>query len=341
MIKHISPIADPSNGVAVYGRQVEIIISQLPESLRKKDIVHLEIGNGGAAELWEAYRLRRRPTDQHLVLTLHDPPVVVAKPFSPYFGANPLSKVVRKLLDITIGRRIVQTTVRAADAIIVLNPLAKPVVADTFRVPKDRIHLLPLINLVGTTDSPPKPSGQHPILFFGNLARQKGLDVLIRAYLQAGLDAEKTPLTIVGGWGDNRSYRKQVDKLAATAQHIVFTGRTGDEELRQQIAAAAVIVLPYNDPGIIHASGPLVAAMTYGKAVIASDIPIFAGYIESGDTGILVPPGDVEALAVALSNLVPDPSQQAKLGAAAKRQAEHDYSLPALTKKLTEVYQSL
>jgi len=240
-----------------------------------------------------------------------------------------------------VGRRLVQTTVRAADAIIVLNPLAKPVVARKFRLPESRIHVLPLINLVGTAASPAKPSGQHPILFFGNLARQKGLDVLIQAYLQAELDHSDTPLTIIGGWGDNRSYRKQVEKLAATAQHIVFAGRTGDEELRQQIAAAAVVVLPYYDPGIIHASGPLVAAMAVGKPIIASDIPIFSGYIENGITGRLFPQGDVDALAAALVGLVSDSAAQKQLGAAAKQRAEQNYSLEILAQKLTKVYQSL
>jgi glycogen(starch) synthase len=341
MVRHIFPTLDLSNGVAVYGQEVEDIIAGLPERLRHQNITHIEIGNGGAAQLWVAHRLRRRPRTHKLVLTLHDPPVVVAKPFAPYFGASLVAKVPRKLLDITIGRLVVRSVVRSADAIIVLNPLALPVVARRFGIPASRIHVLPNINLLGSITKLPKPSRQRRILFFGNLARQKGLDVLIHAYLQAKLDDPNTPLVVAGGWGDNHAYRQQIERLAQSVQNITFTGRIDNQALSRQVAAATVVVLPYYDPGIIHASGPLVIAMSYGKPVIASDIPIFAGYLKDHQTGILFPPGDVAALATQLSDLLGNPVAQRQLGESAKHWAMEHYSIATLAKTLTEVYQSL
>lgn len=63
-------------------------------------------------------------------------------------------------------------------------------------------------------------------------------------------------------------------------------------------------------------------AMASGCAIIASRIGAIPELIESGESGVLVPPGNVKALANAISSLVSDPAERARLAAGARRRAE-------------------
>lgn len=337
MIKHISPAYNPSNGVSVYGSAIDTLLQDITVHTT---ITHLEIGNGGYEELWQGFALRRRPRSHKLVLTLHDPPVVVAKPFAKYLpSVNPVVKTLRKALDLTVGRLVVWSVIRSANAVIILNPLAADPLVTRFGIPKNRIHYSPLLpQILVARNVSRKQSG---ILFFGNLAQHKGIDTLLSAYKHSGLDRLDTPLTIVGAWGDNAAYRRKVEQLAGGLQHVRFLGRLSDQDLAQQIQAAQLVVLPYIDPGIIHASGPLISVMAAGKAVVASDIPIFSGYLEDRKTGILVPAGDANELAVALAKLTADPKLCEQLGAEAKHYVETHITAKRITSDLKKVYISL
>jgi glycosyltransferase involved in cell wall biosynthesis len=62
--------------------------------------------------------------------------------------------------------------------------------------------------------------------------------------------------------------------------------------------------------------------MASGKAIVASDVGQIAEVLTDGETGLLVPPDDPEALAAAIVRLVDDACLRARLGAAARAAAE-------------------
>ncbi|MGD9518690.1 MAG: glycosyltransferase, partial [Armatimonadota bacterium] len=75
-----------------------------------------------------------------------------------------------------------------------------------------------------------------------------------------------------------------------------------------------------------------------GKAVVSTATMGPAGYLRQGETGLLTPVGDWVRLAEALLQLADDPALRERLGAAARRQAEEEFSLPAYRQRLLELY---
>ena len=83
-----------------------------------------------------------------------------------------------------------------------------------------------------------------------------------------------------------------------------------------------MLAAPYlagSQSGVVH------LAMTMGRAVVASDVGELPETVIDGETGIIVPSGDVEALAAALEGLLADPELAERLGAAGRRRALEEY----------------
>ena len=114
-----------------------------------------------------------------------------------------------------------------------------------------------------------------------------------------------------------------------------FEGAAPPAELPGYYAAAHVAVSPAlrNESfGIV-----LLEAMASGKPVVASDIPGYRAVVADDADGILVPPGDPEALARALVALLRDPARRLALGARGRAKAE-TFGWPAVTARLEEYY---
>ena len=96
---------------------------------------------------------------------------------------------------------------------------------------------------------------------------------------------------------------------------INFLGRVDDDELARTYRMGSVVVLPSTTReeafGVVLAEG-----MASGCPCIASDFPGVDAVVKSGD-GILVPPGDVPALADAIAAVIGDPTRQAQMSKAA------------------------
>ncbi len=138
------------------------------------------------------------------------------------------------------------------------------------------------------------------VVFVGRDDPRKGLDILLTAWVRAGLDAE---LLVIGAARDD------------APAGVTFLGRVDEDEKRDLLASASILCAPNTGEesfGLVVAEG-----MAAGCAVVASGIPAFAAVL--GGDGRLVPPGDADALAKTLSNLLAEPEQAAALGAAARR----------------------
>jgi 2-deoxystreptamine N-acetyl-D-glucosaminyltransferase/2-deoxystreptamine glucosyltransferase len=100
------------------------------------------------------------------------------------------------------------------------------------------------------------------------------------------------------------------------------------------LAALDVLVLPsaYEEMGSV-----LVEAMAAGLPVVASAVGGIPEVVQDGVTGLLVPPGDADALAAALDRLVADPALRARLAAGARAHARR-YAWPELAARVAAVY---
>jgi mannosyltransferase len=85
----------------------------------------------------------------------------------------------------------------------------------------------------------------------------------------------------------------------------------------------------------------LIEAMSSGAALVASRAGAAELVVDDGVTGVLTPPGDVDALAAALEPLLRDPASAAAMGARARACVVEKFSLDAEANKIAEVYKSL
>jgi glycosyltransferase involved in cell wall biosynthesis len=99
-------------------------------------------------------------------------------------------------------------------------------------------------------------------------------------------------------------------------------------QLRALYDAATIVVVPLY-PGIEYAAGvnAVLEGMAMAKPVVVSATPGIADYVDDGETGLLVPPANADALRDALSNLLDDDAEASKLGANARRVVDRGLNL--------------
>lgn len=165
------------------------------------------------------------------------------------------------------------------------------------------------------------------LLFVGNVVERKGLDTLVEGL--ASFTAEWR-LTVVGETAVDPSYvesvRNRIRELGI-GDRVRFTERLPDSEVKSQLRNAHVLAVPsrYEPFGMAH-----LEAMGFGCVPLATTNGGPSEFISDGESGLLVPPDDPEAIAARLEHVI-DRDRLASLGVAAKeafdRQPTWDESL--------------
>ena len=211
---------------------------------------------------------------------------------------------------------------RSADAVVTYGPHVSAYVrAGGAR----NVHVAPQAvdnAFWSATETAPPRSQRWPgeaavkFLFAGRPTREKGLGVLIEAWSIAGLAAPSAALVLVGVG----SAPPWVPAGGAVRRESLWLNPVPPEELRDLYAAADVMVVPSIATRTFREPWGLVVneAMNRHLPVIASDAVGAAagGLVRDGRNGLLVPAGDVGALAGALRRLAADAPLRARLGAA-------------------------
>ena len=189
-------------------------------------------------------------------------------------------------------------------------------------------------------DEPPPPSDEERVLFFGDLRKAKGLFVLKDAFdilrerrPQARLTIEGTPAPA------DLDIEPIVDWAAGHNSHVEVIDRYVPlEDVPAVFRRARVVATPYLagwQSGVIH------LAMTMGRAVVTSDVGDLATAVGDGEAGLVVPPGDPQALADALERLLADRELAERLGAEGRRRMTTGSSWDAVAEKVEAALKSL
>lgn len=167
----------------------------------------------------------------------------------------------------------------------------------------------------------PRKVGRPPrALFFGTIRPYKGLDILIEA-LRGVPDIT---LLIAGEfWGDEASYRQQIDEADLEHRVTILPGYVERKSLEKVFEQADFLVLPYRSG---TASIVKDLAFHYGLPVIASRVGAIADGIQDDVHGALVTPGDMVSLRDALRKAV-DSSTLARWTAEVLNKPNHDQEL--------------
>ncbi len=157
--------------------------------------------------------------------------------------------------------------------------------------------------------------------FAGRLSPEKGLDCLIDAFGRLAAKNPRIRLLVVGDGPDRVAMHQKVLGMGL-ADRVVFTGRI--VPVYRMYAAMDIFVMP----SVCEEAFGFAAAeaMAMGKPVVASASGGLAELITDRVDGLLVPPGDEEALAGAIARLVAAPEQAAPLGTSAREKVHRAFS---------------
>jgi glycogen synthase len=257
-----------------------------------------------------------------LVVTLH---CSVRHTFA---GGSPKARFLR-----LVGGAVERAAVRRAAAVIVLVPRTAELLGED-DVPRDKVHVLPSGFDPALFERPTEdvfPGVPHPrIGYVGRLAEQKRPDLLVEAFG----DLEETASLIVVGDGPLRPQVEAAVRRSRARDRITLSGFVPHQQVPAVLRSVDLLVLPsiYEEMGSV-----LAEAMACGLPVVASDVGGIPDVVSDGETGILVPPGDVPALSKALDGVLKDSSLRTRLGAEARRQSSR-YSWPGLAARIADLY---
>lgn len=183
-----------------------------------------------------------------------------------------------------------------------------------------RIEVIPNgIELDRYTPAPDDRRAERPtILFVGRLKRYKRIDLVLRALptlVDSGVDVQ----LIVVGDGDQRAALEAQAGRLGIAERVEFVGYVSEDEKVAHLRRAWLHVLVSSKEGW---GISIVEAAACGTPTVASDSPGLRESVVDGETGLLVPPGDVPALAEALRALLGDSERRREMARAARRFAE-------------------
>jgi glycosyltransferase involved in cell wall biosynthesis len=176
---------------------------------------------------------------------------------------------------------------------------------------------------------------QTRLLSVGRVVYQKGLDLALEAL--GGLQHLGWEWFIAGDGPQLEALRQQV-KQKRVEDRVHLLGWMSSEMLIREYQAASLFVFPSRHEGMPNA---VLEAMASGLPVIASRIAGNEELVVSGETGLLVPPGDVRALREALGDLLGDETKRARMGRAARKRAKENYGWPVAADRYLEILQEV
>jgi mannosyltransferase len=184
--------------------------------------------------------------------------------------------------------------------------------------------------------------GRYAIGCFGRVRAQKGTDVFVEAMCRllprhpdfvAVLVGAITPEQMVFA----NDLRKRIE-AAGLKSRIVITGELGIEEVQRWYQRLTIYAFTSRNEGF---GLTLIEAMAVGAALVASRAGAAELVVEDGVTGVLTPPGDVDALVTALEPLMRDPASATDMGKRGRTRVLEKFSLDAEANRIADVYRAL
>lgn len=193
------------------------------------------------------------------------------------------------------------------------------------------VHIYNPINPAFCNHPPAQDEGYF--IFAGRLSREKGVHYLLQALAQL----PEVRLKIAGTGPQEGELKAMAGNLRL--KNVEFLGFQPMESMVPLIRKARANVLPCHWFETFGTT--LVEGLMMGKTAIASDIGGLPEVLDHGNHGLLVPPGDIQALANALKDLHNNPDKAQSLGENGRRWAESLCRPESHVEKLSALYRSL
>jgi len=263
------------------------------------------------------------------VLTVHDPEL--------HSGEN---SIAHRLLDSANRLHV--------DGYVLLNQAQVPAFLDRNRIEPTATRVIPhgifddsvearrpLDEVEGLTDL--SRLTRRYVLFVGRVQHYKGVGTLLEAY-RAIPEDYRPPLVIAGSGEFSAEERSMLDSFAP-GQVRVENRWLSEVEISSLVGAARFVVLPYLSA---TQSGVIPLASAFGTPAIASDTGGLAEQVRAGETGLLFPPGDSQALARTIERAFAlDDAEYEAMSSACRTLATTEWAWSVLAKRLVDFFDTL
>jgi glycosyltransferase involved in cell wall biosynthesis len=221
---------------------------------------------------------------------------------------------------------------RLAEATLPYAPAGKPVAVIPYGIDVD-------------TFAPAQRQRREDVPIIGAVARlspEKGLEFLLRAValLRDRADREYKPElklnVVLAGDGPSRESLEWLTAELRLDHRVRFLGEVAHEDVPRVLESFDVFAMPSTAEGFGVSA---LEASAMELPVIASDVHGIPDVVVSGETGILTPPRDVEAIADAIARLIEDPALRRRMGSAGRAYVQRHYRWDDNVKLMERLYE--
>jgi glycosyltransferase involved in cell wall biosynthesis len=319
----------------------------LAAAFRAADVEAITVAKGRGVRpeliLRLAARFARRGVD---VVHTHNPlPLTYGAPAGRLAGAAVVHTKHGENLEVH-SRRVALRRVLSvcADAFVAVSEMTAEAARATRDVSERKLRVIP--NGIDVARFGPDPAVRRAVRAelhvpedawvvgtVGRLASEKNQVLLVRAL--GPVLGERARLVVVGDGPEEPALRRAIAEVRAE-RWVHLTGARAD--VARQLRGFDVFALPSLTEGL-----PLVVleAMATALPVVASNVGGLPGVVAHGTTGLLVPPGDADALRSALVTLAADPARARELGACGRTIAASRHSLERVSDAYLDLYLDL
>ncbi len=237
---------------------------------------------------------------------------------------------------------------RMVDAIICHSDHVEARLVEEFSVSRDKISVIPhgpfFYDLPASGEELALQTfeveaDQVLVLWQGIIFPYKGIDLLLRAWKQVEAEVSDACLVIAGTGAPDflDQIRAQVNDLGLkrVKMHFRFIST---EELVALYRASGVVVYPYR---AITTSGALATGLALGKAIVASDLPVFRELLTNGEDAFLVDPQNSAEFARALVELTQNQALREEFAQKVREMDFGDRSWLSIAKKTIQTYENV
>lgn len=222
---------------------------------------------------------------------------------------------------------------RWSDVVVALSPAWRDRL--TALAPGARVVVVP--NAIDPLRPTAGIAANRPLVVFaGRIGQRKGVDMLLAAIRELQESGMHFRVCIAGD--GEVEWARDVAAGLPDPSPVNIPGWLDNNELRETLEDAAIFVLPSLAEGLPVV---LLEAMSAGLACVVSSVGAMPEAIQDGVTGLLVSPGDQQALTAALGRLIGSATRREQLGAAARKVAVERYGAEQYGRLLDQVLSSL
>lgn len=247
------------------------------------------------------------------------------------------------------AKKAMRYNLNAADCIICVSKPGKAHLINKWGVPAEKVVVFP--NVADVQRFRPDPNASAAVrasfgldarplvIFVGNFYEWHDVETLLGAFDQT-LEAYPDARMLLVGDGSRRPAMVERATDLGIDHAVQFTGMVPHSEVPRLLAAADVAVVPYPpmETDLWLSPLKLFEYMASGTAVIASNVGQLTDVIQDGHNGLLIPPGDVPAMAAALQQLIGNPALRSQLGRQAREDAVQKHSWDHYLSRLERVF---